>query len=56
VKIRFLPRASALLIVCASSVGLAMKKSSIGMELPAVVPLSQSAPIEFVCAAGTKTL
>ena len=56
VKIRFWPRARALLIACASSEGLAMKKSSIGIDEPGVEPPSQSAPAELCSAAGTKTL
>ena len=56
VKIRLWPRASALLIVFASSLGLAMKNSSIAIEEPAVAPPLHVVPTEFRCAEGTKTL
>jgi hypothetical protein len=56
VKSRFWPWASALLIFCTLSVGLATKKSVIGIEEPGAEPLPQVVPEEFLCNAGTKTL
>src|SRR5262245_13915467 len=56
VKIRFLPLDSALLIDWMLSVGLAMKKSSIGIEWPGVGPFAHVVPRESTRAAGTKTL
>src|SRR2546423_13705604 len=53
---RFLPRDSALLIDRMLSDGLAMKKSSIGIERPGVAPFAQVVPRESNCASGTKTL
>jgi hypothetical protein len=56
VKIKCFPWARALLIVPKSSVGLAMKKSMIGIDEPGAGPLAQVVPEEFLCNAGTKTL
>src|SRR5436190_3416216 len=53
---RFLPFDSALLIDWMLSDGLAMKKSSIGIERPRVAPFAQVVPRESNCASGTKTL
>ena len=55
VRIRFLPRASWLLIVATESDGVAMKKSERGIERPGVGAFSQVGPAEFVRAAGMKT-
>ena len=55
VKRRFCPRASALLISWTLSDGFAMKKSSIGIEWPAVGAVAHEAPVEFTRASGTKT-
>jgi hypothetical protein len=56
VKIKCLPSASAALIFAALSVGLAMKKSVIGIVEPGAGPFPQVIPAEFLCSAGTKIL
>ncbi len=56
VRIRCWPRASALLMSCTVSSGVAMKNSVIGMLRPAVSPSAQVTPRESCCAAGTRTL
>ena len=55
-KIGFWPLARATLIAFAESVGLAMKKLSIGIDVPAAGPLAQVVPWESRRSAGTKTL
>src|SRR3954447_14989957 len=52
----FLPFDSALSIAWMLSEGLAMKKSSIGIDRPGVAPFAQVVPRESNCAPGTKTL
>ncbi len=54
VKSRFLPAASAALMVAAESPGLAMKNCEMGSEDPAAPP-AQLVPEVFVRRAGTKT-
>ena len=56
VKMRFRPLDRALLIACALSEGLAMKKSSIEIDEPGVGPLPHVVPTASCCTAGTKTL
>jgi hypothetical protein len=56
VKSRFWPWASALLIFCTLSVGLATKKSSMEMEEPATGPAPQVVPMELRCTEGTNTM
>src|SRR5262245_49048726 len=50
------PRERALLISRASSVGLATKNRSIGIDVPAVGPLAHVVPDESRRSAGTNTL
>ena len=52
VKIRFWPRASTLLIACASSLGLAMKNSSMGIDVPGVGPPLHVVPMELLLRRG----
>src|SRR5450759_264045 len=56
VRMRFLPRCNASLMVAAESVGLAMKKFSIGRDAPGVWPLPHVVPAELCWTAGTNTL
>ena len=51
-----MPCESALLIDLTLSVGLAMKKSSIGIEWPGVWPLAHVVPDVLKRASGTNTL
>src|SRR3979409_2050454 len=56
VRIKFLPSANAKLILKTLSVGLAMKKSEIGIDEPAAGPFAQVTPEECRCNTGPKTL
>jgi len=53
---RFLPDANAAVMAAPLSAGLAMKKLSIGMDVPGVAPLAQLVPEELSWTDGTKTL
>jgi hypothetical protein len=55
VRIRFLPDASAALIVRTESDGLAMKKRSIGIASPSRLPVDQWVPDVPLFADGTNT-
>jgi hypothetical protein len=55
VKSTFRPSASASLIASTSSAGLAMKKSSMEIDVPGVGPLPQVVPTASRCTSGTKT-
>src|SRR5690349_2050288 len=56
VSSRFLPSARLALISHTGSDGLATKKSLSGTVRPGVRPADQLVPLEFFCAAGTRTL
>src|SRR5579864_3245228 len=56
VRIRFLPRCNAVLMVAAESDGCAMKKLLMGSDVPGAAPAPQVVPAELTWAAGTKTL
>src|SRR5665213_4055802 len=56
VRMRFLPRRSASLIIPAESVGSAMKKLLIGTDTPGVWPPAHVVPLELYWTAGTNTL
>ena len=49
------PRAKEEVIVETGVVGVAIKKSDIGRDVPGVDPVAQVVPEELVCTAGTKT-